>query len=165
MSVMELSKDTIYPKGTKLEVLKERFTKIGTYEDIEVFDTRHALEELKNWFPRVSVIQYQEILSKGIKYITHVYSGEIVGNYMIISKSLGVRIPIEIREDRYNKGLMIGAIPTTLAPHEVVNLRNEIELYVEKSGYSYRQFKLLEGFNYYTDKDKLVSDFEEVTVL
>lgn len=143
--------------------LQEKFQKIGVFSGIPIFDSRHAIAELKKWFPNVTEYDYKDVLNKGITKILKTYGRE-TSNYMVISKKFGFRIPLEIREDNKNKGFTIGVTPTTLAKHETKNLRNEIELFIEKNGYAYRQFKLTEGFNYFTDKSKVIQDFDEVSV-
>lgn len=145
--------------------IQEYFKKLGLFGKgtLYVYDSRHAIEEFKNWFPNLDIKIYRDSLEKGVSKILKTY-GLIENNYMIISRKHGFRIPLHIREDVKAEGFMIGVTPTTLAPHETKDLRKEISIYVESFGYSYKQFKLTEGFNYYTDKDKVISDFEEIIV-
>ena len=83
---------------------------------------------------------------------------------MVESRKYKVRIPLEIRKDRYTDAI-IGVVPTTLGETEVVNLRNEISVLVEKkklSGYS--RHPITEGYNIYVQNGKVFQDFETVAV-
>ena len=80
---------------------------------------------------------------------------------MLISKTFGYRVPIEIRRDRKTNEI-IGVVPTVLNSTEVINTRNELEIIVEKNVYDKSQ--LIEGFNYYTQHGKVFADFDEIEV-
>ena len=143
--------------------MRERFDLITTFRGIDIFDSRHAVEEFFNHFQGLNLEQYRNILKQGLDFILHKYGLNANGNYMIISDSLGVRVPMEVRDDRFNGGT-VAVVPTTLGKHELVNLRDEAEVFVEKNKNTYKQFKLTEGFNYFCQNGKVIADFEEVFV-
>jgi len=152
-----------------MESIYERFSKLGTFGKgiLPVYDTRHAVEEFERWFPNLTIEEYKKIIAKGVKSILRTY-GLKEDNFMIIDKKSGMRIPIEVRNDRSNPGFLIGVIATTLNPTEVKNLRNEVEVFVENNPWTYSKFKLAEGynfsFNYLSDKNKVDMNFEEIYV-
>lgn len=143
-----------------MQDLKERFDLTLKYKSIAIYDARHALEEFKKHFPSLTIEDYKKCLRSGIDKIILRY-GRNSNNYMIQSNSLGIRIPLEIRKDRQS-GLLIGVTPTTLAKHEQVNLRNEIEVFVESKQYS--KFEETVGFNTYTQNGRVFSDYEQIDV-
>lgn len=134
----------------------EEFSLIVSKDGINVYDTRHAISEFKRWYPNLNISIFKKSILQGLEKIS-----KKIGNYMIISKSNKYRIPIEIRKDRKN-GKIIGVIPTVLNSTEVINTRNELEIIVEKNVYDKRQ--LIEGFNYYIQRGKVFTDFDEVEV-
>ena len=127
-----------------MKIVQERFNILMSHIGVKLYDTNHAIDELRRWFPSVSFEQYKSILRHGLDTIKKQHNMEI-GNYMLVSKSTGIRVPLEIRNDRYN-GQIIGAIPTTLNPREVINIRHDLEVMTENV---YDKRKLCEGFNYY----------------
>ena len=140
-----------------MKFIKERFDILFTFKGLKVVDARHAVEEFKRWFPELSIGIFKKSLVQGLSKISLEY-----GNYMIISKKYGFRIPAEIRQDIKNPSRNIVVIPTVLNSTEVINTRNELEIIVEKNVYDKRQ--LIEGFNYYTQHGKIFTDFDEVEV-
>lgn len=149
----------------KKKALTERFDLLLTSkEGIKVFDTRHAKQEFKKHFPKTNWNEYIATLQQGISALIAEH-GKSEGNYMINSKSIGIRIPLELRQDRFSSD-MIGAVPTTLAPHEIHNVRKDINVLVERSvkNNEYMRFPLCEGFDYYLQSGRIFSDFEEIDI-
>lgn len=140
-----------------MKFIKERFNILFTFKGLKVVDARHAVEEFKRWFPELSIDVLKKSLVQGLSKISLEY-----GNYMIISKKYGFRIPAEIRQDIKNPSRNIVVIPTVLNSTEVINTRNELEIIVEKNVFDSR--KITEGFNYYTQHGKIFTDFEEVEI-
>ena len=140
-----------------MKFLKERFDILFTFKGLKVVDVRHAVEEFNRWFPELSVGILKKSLVQGLSKISLEY-----GNYMIISKKYGFRIPVEIRQDIKNPSKNIVVIPTVLNSKEVINTRNELEVMVEQNVFDSR--KITEGFNYYINNKEIFSDFEEVEV-
>ena len=133
---------------------EEEFTLILRANGLKIYDTRHAVKEWKKWFPSLSI----EALRKALQQATS--KKLAVGNYMVISKKHGFRIPLEIRRDRKSPNL-IGVVPTVLSSTEVINLRDELEIVVENA---YNRRQLIEGFNYYVQHGVIFSDFEEIDI-
>lgn len=140
-----------------MKFIKERFNILFTFKGLKVVDARHAVEEFKRWFPELSIDVLKKSLVQGLSKISLEY-----GNYMIISKKYGFRIPAEIRQDIKNPSRNIVVIPTVLNSTEVINTRNELEIIVEKNVFDSR--KITEGFNYYTQHGKIFTDFDEIEV-
>lgn len=142
-------------------ITEDKFELIGIFSGTKVYDSRHAYEEFRKWYPHLTKDDFKLAVQQGIDKI--ILSNSIIAQYMIISKSKKLRFPIEIRQDRYTKEI-IGIIPTTLGEFETINLRNEVELFVELHKNEYRQFPLREGFNYFVQSGKVFTDFDEIEV-
>ena len=140
-----------------MKFIKERFDILFTFKGLKVVDARHAVEEFERWFPELSVDILKKSLVQGLSKISLEY-----GNYMIISKKYGFRIPVEIRQDVKNPRKNIIVIPTILNSKETKNLRKELEVMVEQNVFDSR--KITEGFNYYTQHGKVFTDFDEIEV-
>lgn len=140
------------------------FQLIGTFSNIKVYESNHAYEEFIHWFPKLSKDDYKKVLSQGIEKIRELDTLTELNQYMIISKSTKIRIPLELRLDRCNKNKLMGIIPTTLGEFETKSLRNEVEVFIEQNKNSYHKFLLREGFNYYVQHGKVFSDFTEIEV-
>lgn len=140
-----------------MKFLKERFDILLTFKGLKVVDVRHTVEEFKRWFPELSIDILKKSLVQGLSKISLEF-----GNYMIISKKYGFRIPVEIRQDVKNPRKNIIVIPTILNSRETKNLRKELEVMVEQNVYDSR--KITEGFNYYISNKEIFTDFEEVEV-
>jgi len=134
----------------------EEFSLITSKDGVKVYDTRHAIAEFKHWYPKLRTLALKKTILQGLVKIN-----KKIGNYMLISKTFGYRVPIEIRRDRKTNEI-IGVVPTVLNSTEVINTRNELEIIVEKNVYDKRQ--LIEGFNYYTQHGKIFTDFDEIEV-
>lgn len=134
----------------------EEFSLITSKDGVNVYDTRHAIAEFKRWYPKLRILALKRTILQGLVKIN-----KKIGNYMLISKTFGYRVPIEIRRDRKTNEI-IGVVPTVLNSTEVINTHNELEIIVEKNVYDKRQ--LIEGFNYYTQHGKMFTDFDEVEV-
>jgi len=134
----------------------EQFSLIVSKDEVNVYDSRHAIEEFKRWYPKLRILALKRTILQGLVKIN-----KKIGNYMLISKTFGYRVPIEIRRDRKTNEI-IGVVPTVLNSTEVINTRNELEIIVEKNVYDKRQ--LIEGFNYYTQHGKVFADFDEIEV-
>lgn len=140
-----------------MKFLKERFDILLTFKGLKVVDVRHTVEEFKRWFPELSIDILKKSLVQGLSKISLEF-----GNYMIISKKYGFRIPVEIRQDVKNPRKNIIVIPTILNSRETKNLRKELEVMVEQNVFDSR--KITEGFNYYISNKEIFTDFEEVEV-
>jgi len=142
-------------------IIENGFELIDIFSGTKVYDSRHAYEEFVKWYPHLTKADFKKAVQQGIDKI--ILNDSIIAQYMIISKSKKLRIPIEIRQDRYTKEI-VGIIPTTLGEFEIRNTRNEIEVFVEQSKNGYRQFPLKEGFNYFVQSGKVFADFDEIEV-
>ena len=144
--------------------MQELYRIIMAYKGIEIYDTRHAMSEFAMHFPNTPISVYKKVLMQGIDKIDSYY-GLTMSNYMIESRSTGIRIPLEIRPDRYS-GKKMGAVPTTLGKHETININNEIEIYVENKDNknTYKRFPLTEGFNKYVQSGNIFEDYDTVEV-
>mgnify|MGYP000866763336 CR=1 FL=1 len=140
-----------------MKFLKERFDILLTFKGLKVVDVRHAIEEFKRWFPELSIDILKKSLVQGLSKISLEF-----GNYMIISKKYGFRIPVEIRQDVKNPRKNIIVIPTILNSRETKNLRKELEVMVEQNVFDSR--KITEGFNYYISNKEIFTDFDEVEI-
>lgn len=140
-----------------MKFLKERFNILFTFKGLKVVDVRHAIEEFERWFPELSIDILKKSLVQGLSKISLEF-----GNYMIISKKYGFRIPVEIRQDVKNPRKNIIVIPTILNSRETKNLRKELEVMVEQNVYDIR--KITEGFNYYINNKEIFTDFDEVEI-
>lgn len=134
----------------------EEFSLITSKDGVKVYDTRHTIAEFKRWYPKLRTLALKRTILQGLVKIN-----KKIGNYMLISKTFGYRVPIEIRRDRKTNEI-IGVVPTVLNSTGVINTRNELEIIVEKNVYDKRQ--LIEGFNYYTQHGKVFADFDEIEV-
>jgi len=146
-----------------IKKFEERFEFITRVQGVDVFDSRHAVEEFFNHFRDITLGEYKRVVAEGLSTILDRYGLDCHGNYMVISKSTGIRVPMELRADRFTKHTT-AVTPTTLAPHETINLRNEVEVFVESNKNTYQKFELMEGFNYYSEGGKTITDFEEIEV-
>ena len=140
-----------------MKFIKERFDILFTFKGLKVVDARHAIEEFERWFPELSIDILKKSLVQGLSKISLEF-----GNYMIISKKYGFRIPVEIRQDIKSPNKNIIVIPTILNSKETKNLRKELEVMVEQNVYDSR--KITEGFNYYISNKEIFTDFEEVEI-
>lgn len=116
-------------------LLCEKFSDLGTYQGITVYDSRHAEEEFEKFFPNEDGITFRFLLSQGMKIIMRDFDYQ-QGQYVIISKSLGARIPIELRIDdkllkHTGKIEIIGVVPTVRGPKEIHDKYAAIQLLVE----------------------------------
>ena len=143
--------------------LLEKFDKIFQFKNLSVFDARHAVEEFERHY-NLPYDSFLKVLEKGLKKIEKKFGLNEADNYMIQSYRLGIRIPLEIRFDNKNPNEMIGVVPTVLAPHEIKNLRNEIEVMVENNKNTFRKFEVCNGFNYFIQSGKVYSDFEKIII-
>jgi len=118
------------------EILYEKFLSIGVYQGVEVFDTRHAEEEFTKFFPNEDGITFRFLLSQGMKSIMQDFDYQ-QGQYVIVSKSLGARIPLEIRFDAQllKRGIekIIGIVPTVRGPKEIYDKYRAIQVLVENN--------------------------------
>ena len=137
----------------------EKFSFIARINNIDIFDSNHAREEFNRWFPSLSWDFYLKSIKSALDKV-----GKDIGNYMINSKSTGLRIPLEIREDRIKKGKIIGVIPTTLNASEIYNVRNDVNIFVENNKNEYKKFPIVEGFSFYSQRGTIFEDFESVEV-
>lgn len=137
----------------------EKFSLIARIKNIDIFDSNHAKEEFNKWFPNLSWSFYLKSIKSALDII-----GKNIGNYMINSKSTGLRIPFEIREDRIKRSKIIGVIPTTLNASEIYNVRNDVNIFVENNKNEYKKFPIVEGFSFYTQRGTVFTDFESVEV-
>lgn len=99
--------------------------------NIDIYDSEHAIERF------ISRHNFdKKILLDKIKLgLDKIYTLNKLTNdyYVIISKSKNLKIPINIRLDRYSNK-KIGVIPTILDKIEhPYNKKNEIEVFVEKT--------------------------------
>ena len=140
-----------------MKFIKERFDILFTFKGLKVVDVRHAVKEFKRWFPELSIGILKKSLVQGLSKISLEF-----GNYMIISKKYGFRVPVEIRQDIKNPRKNIIVIPTILNSRETKNLRKELEVMVEQNVFDSK--KITEGFNYYINNKEIFTDFEEVEV-
>ena len=140
-----------------MKFIKERFDILFTFKGLKVVDARHAIEEFERWFPELSIDILKKSLVQGLSKISLEF-----GNYMIISKKYGFRIPVEIRQDIKSPNKNIIVIPTILNSKETKNLRKELEVMVEQNVFDSR--KITEGFNYYISNKEIFTDFEEVEI-
>jgi len=114
---------------------EESFIKVLEYKGHTVFDTKHSVEEFKNWFPTLSMEHYRNGLRRGINEILEKYK-DTVGNYIFRSKKYGYGIQVEWRYDRNDtkeRGPKHGYSATTLGKDETKFFtRKDITLFVEE---------------------------------
>jgi hypothetical protein len=107
------------------------------------FDTEHAIDRFRERFPAYSLKTFYKILNKGLRKIEKVYNFS-ENHYVIISNSTRIKIPIEVRLDKYDVNKLIVAIATTLhADLQPENKYKGIEVIVEK--YNYQRYPLMES--------------------
>ena len=98
--------------------MEERFNKLFSYggadpaSRIPIYDVEHAEEQFYDRFPDIPWSEYKKILAQGMKKIKQDWQNDPY-NYAIVSRSTDIKIPLELRPDRYTKEL-IAAISTTL---------------------------------------------------
>jgi hypothetical protein len=118
------------------DLLQEKFKLLGTFSGIEVMDAEHAEEEFERFFPNEKDTTFQFLLSMGMKEIAMQFNMD-ENKYMIVSKSLGARIPVDLRYDKklLKRGIkkLIAVIPTVLGPKELWDKYNEIHVLVENN--------------------------------
>lgn len=118
-----------------MEKFEEYYKVLFNYKGVEVADINHAIERFKERHTLTTGMQIDFLYARireAIDKILFVYKGKIA-NYMAVSKSTNLKISIEYRPDRYEKGKMVAAIPTILDKEENPrNLRNEIVTIVEQ---------------------------------
>jgi len=110
--------------------LHERFRPIYTYtngsQSIILFDVKHFEDRVvqRGWEllhqPREAIIG---ALRRGCIKIDQDYNFE-PDDYMVISDSVGIKIPITVRNDRYSDRV-IGMIPTLLLKDSAYDLQRE----------------------------------------
>lgn len=140
--------------------LKERFDFILSYKRIDVYDSIHCLDEFKRHYPHLPLTAFKRVVKDGIDCIYYDYNLK-PDNYMIVSYSLGLRIPFELRQDRFS-GRLMGVIPTTLASYEVKNKLKNVNILVEKNRLHYHREPLCEGFNYYYQSGETFFNFTSI---
>jgi len=92
-----------------------------------IFDVKHFEERVVErglrmlHQPREAII---DALHRGCVKIDQEYDFE-TGDYMVISDSVGVKIPITVREDRYNAGRVIGMVPTLLLKDSAYDIQRD----------------------------------------
>ncbi len=105
---------------------KGYWKKIYTAFEVDVFDSAHFLERTKERFPNLSWINIMQVIEQGLTKIFHYPPG----HFVIISKSTGMRIALDYRQDRHTDK-MIAVIPTVLSPDMTFKKFNDKEIFVE----------------------------------
>lgn len=158
-------------EGQEIEVLEE-FTKIYMFDNIPVYDLRHAQERFEERFPNLDWAVFLNKLDKGLRKIKIKYSLRN-DNYAIISRKYDLKIPVEIRDDRFNPKKQIIGIPTVLdVTKHGRDLQNEIDIMVEKckKDNRYSSVKLFEDsysnifFQYIIEEGEVNRTFEEIVL-
>ena len=152
-------------------ILNEKFKLLLVYKDMPVFDVEHVEERFAERFPQYSWQIFLDKLKKGLQKIDKKYKMN-QDNYVIISHSKDIKIPIEIRPDRNDSSKTIGAVPTVLNKDEhTKNLKKEIEVMIEKTKEKgYGNVKLFEDkysdifFQYIIENGEVGQTFVEVDV-
>jgi len=100
--------------------------KIYTTLGVDIFDSAHFLERTQERFPDLSWISIMQVIEKGLAKILHFAPG----HFVIISKSTGMRIAVDYRQDRHTDKMII-VIPTVLEPNMTFKKFNDKEIFVE----------------------------------
>ncbi len=118
----------------RIKKLYEFFQKIGTFDGIGIYDIKHVKDRFKERFPRFDFkTDYLKVLQSGLNAIKHQYKMEF-NNYVIISKSLRIKIPVHFRPDKIEPNKSIFALMTTLdADEHVINIKRDIQIFVENN--------------------------------
>jgi len=119
-------------KITETKHFKERFEYIFTYNDIDIYDINHAIDR---FLERHKDLNFNDVLitiRRGLSRIDFDYNNT-AENYMIISRSTNLKIPLELTYHKQTDEL-IAVIPTVLdkSIHKH-NTRDDIEILTEKS--------------------------------
>ena len=144
--------------------MKEHFKLIVDIKGFKVYDVEHAVVRFKERYPNLPESALINTITKGVTKIFKKSGFGVIGNFLIVSYKYDLRIPLEIRKDKYDDTEFIGAVATVLDPTQVRNLRNEVEVMVESNQNVYQKFPLMEGFNLFADGKYISQDFETVEV-
>jgi len=115
-----------------MRIMKEYFNKLFSFgpDRIPVIDIEHAEERFYQRFPEIPWSDFKTALEQGLKVIKNKYHLH-PDNYMIVSKSLGIKIPVELRPDRMNPHKLVFALMTALdARQHKFNTHNDQTLMV-----------------------------------
>jgi len=120
-------------KHLYVDTLQENLVNIGNYNGIECFDSFHAMSQFESRFPNLTKNNFDKVLNDGIKKIFRVFHGELQ-NYSIESSSTNIKIPLDLKRNRYNHSEIIGLIATTLNRLDhPYNTHEDQSVFVEKT--------------------------------
>jgi hypothetical protein len=153
------------------QYLQETFDFLLEFEGLKIFDTEHAIDRFKERFPNLSIDRFYDTLKKGLRKILEKYDYQ-QNFYMIVSRKYKIKIPLQIREDRKDPNILIGAISTLLHSEEnPYNKYNEVQVLVEKSKIV-NDFQIIKeseelndiGFYHYVENGEYYKDFEFIEI-
>ncbi|MBN2617830.1 MAG: hypothetical protein JXR64_05895 [Spirochaetales bacterium] len=108
-------------------------------------------------------IELEHIIYKGFKHFFYKF-GLVEDNCIIDSKKHDFLIPINIRRDLNSNNKIIIFINPVILKSKREQVLQDIDNFIKTHGYKYNSFPLSDNFKYYTDKNKVISDFEEVLI-
>lgn len=115
--------------------LREKFEPLMTLrfrngKEIVVFDDDgHAVSQFNKRF-NLPIEDLKNTIKKGISKINLGYKMQ-PDNYVIISRSKDIKVPIDLRPDKYEPDKLIALAATTLHADQVYNTRGETVVQVE----------------------------------
>ena len=119
--------------------LEERLEFLFSFKGIDVLDTNHCVSRFAERHRDMPINFLYTRIKETITKILILHDGKI-NNYMGVSKSTRVKIPINYRPDRYNPRKMVAVIPTVLDKEDhPINKYDEIEIMVE----SFKDYKFI----------------------
>ncbi len=119
-------------KITETKHFKERFEYIFTYNNIDIYDINHAIDRFLERHTNLVFNDVMIVIRRGLRKIDFDYNND-AENYMIISRSTNLKIPLELTYHKQTNEL-IAVIPTILdkSIHKY-NTKDDIEVLTEKS--------------------------------
>jgi len=142
-------------------IAKNELKLLGTFSGITVYDSYNAINEFRKHYSQMNRAELFSIIQSGIDMI--LLNLVSFAQYMIISKSNNLWIPIEIWQEQHTSEI-IGIIPTIISGIEIMKIQNGVELFAEHNKNSYQRFPIKEGFNVFVQSGKIYSDFDEIVV-
>jgi hypothetical protein len=148
---------------------QENYELLLNYQGINFYDTGHTIIRFKERFPSLSIDRFYDTLKKGIKKIYEKWDYQ-QNFYIIFSYKYKIKIPIQIREDRYNPNVLVGAIATVLHadnnPYDTVEgIKILVEKYKKYDFVRIEESEELEGwFKHYVELGEYWKEFEYIKI-
>lgn len=143
---------------------KEEEGFLGIYSKIKFYDSLTFRADFSTLFPALSESDYGSAFEQAIIHIKKVDPRNLIGNYLLISKSKGFRILLEIREARKKKNHIVGIVLSCVLATDLEKIQKEAEVFAQNNENTYSDFPIQDSFSFYTQRGEVFTNFDEVFV-